>query len=116
MREKTESETGKLVSYYVGMIALWGPIACGIIHQIAMYIGRERPDPERFDRIPVFVNPPGDIGPFVTLEYQWWLVLMLVTSSVFLLIQLRRQSAIPKRVAVPFYIYLLFLLIFVKPI
>ena len=116
MRRKSNARPGNLVSYFALLTMFWGPIVVGVVHQLAMIIGRSKPDPERFDQIPVFVDPPGTIGPFATLEYQWWLVLTMTTALMCFLILSHRFSSLPRRVAAPFYIYLLFLLILVKPI
>jgi len=116
MGQKAESELNKLVSGYARHIFIWSPILCGLIHQIAMVIGRFTDNPEQYDKIPVFVNPPGHIGPFVSLEYQWWLVLALGAGIMAFLIGFRRLRTIPTRIIIPFYVYLVFLLIFVKPV
>ncbi len=117
MSQTTDSQLRILISHYLRLAAIWIPILVGIVHQIVMLLawllGSNNPV---WDRIPVFVNPPGYIEPLVTLEYQWWLVLTLTTFTLYFLIDTRRLSNIPRRVAVPFYVYLLFLLILVKPI
>jgi hypothetical protein len=64
----------------------------------------------------VFVNPPEYIYPWVSLEFQWWIVLFFVTGLMFVLLFLNRLTSIPHRVVYPVYIYLAFLLIFVKPV
>lgn len=90
-------------------ILIWGPIIVGVVHQFLMYF---------FDiqRIYVFVNPPEYIYPFVSLEYQWWFVLLLFSGVFCILAYSDRFSVIPSRMVYPFYLYILFLLIFVKPV
>jgi len=117
MGQTTDSELKKLFPRYLRRGAIWIPILVGLVHQLVMYLawvfGSTNPV---WDSIPVFVTPPGYIRPLVTLEYQWWLVLTLTTFTLYLLIDYRRLPRVPRRASVPFYIYLLFLLIFVKPI
>ncbi len=109
MSRTVESDLRKLTSRYAKAALVWTPLLIGIVHQIVMIF---------FDveRIYVFVDPPGYIGPEVSLEYQWWIVLILGTTVVYSLIVSRRLPTFPKRTAAPFYFYLLFLLIMVKPI
>jgi len=87
----------------------WGPIVIGVVHQFLMYFFE-------IDRIPTFVNPPGDIYPWVSLEWQWWFVLIIGSSLIVIIAYSDRFGRIPSRVIYPFYAYLLFLLIFVKPV
>ena len=86
---------------------LWFPIMVGVIHQFLMFLGVSR-------RIYVFVNPPEYIYPFVTLEFQWWIVLLLGSFFAFVVAYLDRVQSVPSRFSVPFYVYLLFLLILVN--
>lgn len=81
-----------------------------------MLAGRGKENWQDYDKIPVFVDPPGSIRPVVTLEYQWWIVLILIAGSFYALIILRQIPSLPRRFSVPFYVYLLYLLILVKPI
>jgi hypothetical protein len=90
-------------------ILLWIPIVGGIIHQFVMGVFD-------YDCMPVLLDPPGYLKPTVTLEYQWWLLLILVSAFVFVLAYLERIRTFPNRLVVPFYFYILFLLIFVKPV
>lgn len=92
------------------------PIILGVVHQLVMLAGRGRENWQDYDKIPVFVDPPGSIRPVVTLEYQWWIVLILIAGSFYALIILRQIPSLPRRFSVPFYVYLLYLLILVKPI
>ncbi|MEM7028532.1 MAG: hypothetical protein AAF629_02980 [Chloroflexota bacterium] len=111
----------------VRLIVQLVPLLVGLIHQIIMWIGQTQPAPPfnpndplpdcpTYDQIPVFVDPPGSLCPWVTLEYEWWIVLALLTTIFYVLISLRRLPNLPRRLAIPFFIYLLFLLVFVKPI
>jgi formate hydrogenlyase subunit 3/multisubunit Na+/H+ antiporter MnhD subunit len=90
------------------LVAL-GLIVVGVVHQFLMYFFR-------VERIYVFVNPPGYISPFVSLEYQWWFVLLLGSVVMCVMAYSDRLKNIPTRLAYPFYFYILFLLIFVKPV
>ncbi len=109
MTQTNDASVRKLIRRYVRIVIFWTPILSGIAHQIAMtFFG--------VDRIYVFVKPPEYIEPWATLEFQWWIVLTLMSSILYLLISARRFPTIPTRVAVPFYLYLLFLLILIKPI
>jgi hypothetical protein len=91
------------------LILVWAPIVGGVVHQFLMlFLG--------IDGIYVFVNPPGTIYPIVSLQYTWWIVLILGSSMMCILAYLDRVQSIPNRYVVPFYIYILFLLYLVKPI
>jgi len=105
----TEFDLKNLLPELIKQIAIWGPIVVGLVHQLLMYF---------FDieSIYVFVDPPGSIRPQVSLEYQWWFVLALVTGLVCLIAYSNRMRSIPSRIAIPTYVYLLFLLILVKPV
>ena len=105
----TEFDLKNLAPELVKQIAIWGPIVVGIVHQLLMYFFG-------IEAIYVFVNPPGSIRPQVSLEYEWWFVLALVTGFVCLAAYSNRSRGIPSRIAIPTYIYLLFLLILVKPV
>ena len=89
--------------------ALWLPVVVGVVHQFLMFI-------DYSDRIYVFVDPPGYVDPFVTLEFQWWFVLLLGASGAAVVAYSRYFPSIPNRIALPFYIYACFLLLLVKPI
>ena len=104
---------------------LWVPIIGGLVHQFVMFFvpifGDEVVQAEpligsKFDCMYVFLDPPGYIKPIVTLEYQWWFVLLLVSTVVCVLAYLERIRTFPNRLVFPFYLYILFLLIFVKPV
>ncbi|MDH3674362.1 MAG: hypothetical protein OES12_02620 [Anaerolineae bacterium] len=88
-------------------LLIWVPIVVGIVHQILMgFFG--------IDRIFVLLTPPTYIYPFVTLGATWWYLLTVVTGALAYLAYRHRLR--PRRTGYPFYFYLLFLLIFVKPI
>jgi hypothetical protein len=106
---RNELDLNKLFLDYAKLIAVWTPILVGIVHQLAMALFG-------FESIPVFLDPPGKINPWASLEFEWWAVLTFTTALVYLLITTRVLSTLPRRIALPFYLYLLFLLIFVKPI
>ncbi len=105
----SELNSRKFLSAFFKQIFLWGPIVVGLVHQFLMaFFGIEC--------IYVFVDPPGKVCPFVSLEYQWWLVLLLGTAIVSILAYLERIKSIPRRFALPTYLYILLLLILVKPV
>jgi hypothetical protein len=85
-------------------------IVVGVVHQFLML------PPFNIEGIYVFVNPPGYIYPFVSLEYQWWFVLLLGSAVMCIMAYADRLKSIPTRLAYPFYFYILFLLILVKPV
>ena len=100
------------ISKFVKLLLVLVPIVAGLAHQFLMFITRNSQFP--IDNIPVILDPPGNIYPFVTLELGWWFALTVVSSILCLLI--RAKLIRPYRLIYPFYIYLVFLLIFVKPI
>ena len=108
--QTTDVDFRLYISQLVKQLLIWGPIVVGIVHQLLMIA----PPAFRTDRIPLFLDPPGDVYPFVTLESGWWLLLTLVTSALFILAYLKRLR--PHRIVIPFYAYLLVLLLLVKPI
>jgi hypothetical protein len=89
------------------LVFIWGPILIGVFHQILMAIFK-------WNRIWVILDPPKYIYPFVTLEVGWWLVLTLLTTIPCLFALANRLR--PRRMIYPFYAYLVYLLIFVKPV
>jgi hypothetical protein len=93
----------KLIKYTV----FWIPIMVGIIFQILMYFFG-------FTRIYVVLKPPEYIYPFTTLELGWWLVVTLISAIFYLLAYADRIR--PHRLIYPLYAYIVFLLIFVKPV
>jgi hypothetical protein len=66
------------------------------------------------ESIYVFLDPPGYVYPLVSLEFAWWLVLTMTTAILCLLAYIGRLR--PRRMVYPLYLYLLFLLILVKPV
>lgn len=106
----TNSDLRAVLSGLVKQLIIWGPIVVGIVHQVLMYFSTTN---ER-DGIYVFLDPPGYIYPFTSLEAAWWIVLTLITSILCFLTSIDRLR--PHRLVYPFYAYLLFLLIFVKPV
>lgn len=103
------------ISRFVKELIIWGPIVVGFVHQFLMFISRDaRPPDMPLDRIYVLVDPPGYIYPYVTLELAWWVVLTLISCVLYLLARANRIS--PHRLLYACYIFMLWLLIFVKPI
>ncbi len=108
-RPPEEVNTRRLTAALFKQAMIWGPIVVGLVHQFLMaFFG--------IDRIYVFVDPPGYIQPWATLEWQWWFVLLLFSSFIALIGYSARFPSVPSRIALPFYLYILFLLIMVKPI
>lgn len=105
----TEVNIRRLLPVLIKLVFLWGPIVVGLVHQFLMFF-------LDIDCIYVFVDPPKYLCPFVSLEYQWWFVLLLITTVVSVLAYLERTKSIPRRIALPTYLYILFLLILVKPV
>lgn len=102
-------EVRQLIPMVIRLTLVWGPVLVGVVHQILMWqFG--------IDEIYVFVNPPEYIVPFVTLGYQWWFVLLGISSFLAVMMYTGRFQNIPSRIAFPFYVYILYLLIFVKPV
>lgn len=97
--------------FLLGTIAkqflIWVPIVIGLVHQFLMFFFG-------IEGINVILEPPGTIYPFVTLELGWWLLLTLAASSICFLAYFDRIR--PRRLIYPTYIYLIYLLIYVKPI
>jgi hypothetical protein len=85
------------------------PIAVGIVHQLLMFM---------FDieRIYVLLDPPGYISPWASVQFLWWIMLLVVAGGTALLIYLNQLPSVPHRVVYPLYIYVVFLLIFIKPV
>ena len=86
---------------------IWAPIVVGVVHQLLMALFG-------IESIYVVLNPPGYIYPFASLDTTWWFVLTLTTAMLCLLAYLNRIR--PRRIVYPFYLYLIYLLIFIKPI
>jgi hypothetical protein len=104
-----DTDLRKLLPGLIRRAALLGPIGVGIIHQLVMYRRGE------ISQIYVFVDPPGYVQPFVSVKFEWWLVLLLLSTLVAVSAYWERWKTVPRRLAIPFYIYILFLLIFVVP-
>lgn len=100
-------ELKDLVSALIKQALIWAPIVVGVVHQLLMAL---------FDieSIYVVLDPPGYIYPFVSLEAPWWLALTLGTGILCLLAYINRIR--PRRIVYPLYLYLIFLLILVKPV
>jgi hypothetical protein len=98
-----------MASIVFKQLIIWGPIVVGLFHQLLMLLKVN-------NRLPVFVDPPGYIYPFVTLEWTWWLVLLFLSGVIALLIYAGRLQSLPARMVYPLYIYIIYLLIFIQPI
>lgn len=91
-------------------LLVWGPLLGGLVHQLLMnFLGRPA--------IYIFV-PPGYIYPLVSLSWQWWVLLVMASGLISLLSHTssNRPRHVTNRFVVPFYLYLLFLLLLVKPV
>lgn len=97
-----------VVREWLKQIAIWIPVSVGIIHQILMPFG--------YERIYVIVNPPGYISPLISLEVTWWILLVIFSAGIFIFASTDRADRVPNRIGIPFYVYLIFLLILVKPV
>jgi hypothetical protein len=123
--QTTDFKVKSLTPALLKHILLWIPIIGGLVHQFVMWFyvltrGEvTQPEPlvgSKFDCMYVFLDPPGYLKPIVTLEYQWWFLLLLVSAFVCILAYLERIRTFPNRLVIPFYLYIVFLLIFVKPV
>jgi hypothetical protein len=104
------------VSALIKTILIWLPIVGGLVHQFLMFLLNTPEDPYQGDGIWVFVNPPGYVYPFVSLEFTWWFVLLLASATMAVMAYSHRIQSLPSRFWVPAYGYILFLLILVKPV
>lgn len=104
-----ELDFEKLLPMLIKQAIIWGPIVAGFVHQILMAFFD-------IDRIYVFVDPPEYIGPLASIAFQWWLVLLIGSAVIAILAYSDRLRGVPKRTALPFYAYILILLIFLKPV
>jgi hypothetical protein len=68
------------------------------------------------ERIYVLLDPPGYIGPWASVQFIWWAVLLLASGGTALLIVLNQLPSVPHRVVYPLYVYVVFLLVFIKPV
>lgn len=109
MSQASEGSSRERLTAWFREFLVWLPLLVGIVHQFLMATAG-------IDHIYVFVDPPGYIHPWVSLEYQWWIVLVFMTAAVYILVSLGRLRSVPYRVVYPSYAYLVFLLIFVKPV
>ncbi len=105
----TDLDIRKMPPTLIKSFFIWGLIVIGLVHQLFMFLFG-------ISRIYVFVDPPGYLEPGVSLGFSWWFVLLLASSTMSVLASSGRLKTIPKRLALPFYLYILFLLIFVKPV
>ena len=86
---------------------IWAPIVVGVFHQLLMALFG-------IESIYVVLNPPGYIYPFASLDTTWWVVLTLATALLCLLAYINRIR--PRRMVYPLYLYLIYLLILIKPV
>lgn len=104
-----ELDFERLLPALIKQMIIWGPIVAGLVHQFLMAFFD-------IDRIYVFVDPPEYIGPLASVPFQWWLILLIGSAVVAILAYSNRLRRVPKRTAIPFYVYILFLLIVLKPV
>lgn len=100
---------GLTVSILPKLILIWAPLVGGVVHQFLMYFFG-------IDGIFVFVNPPGVVYPFVSLEFSWWFFLLIGSAVMGVSAYSNWVGIVPGRFVVPFYVYILFLLYLVKPV
>jgi hypothetical protein len=93
----------------VKQVMIWAPVVIGVVHQFLMLVFG-------IENIYVFVDPPGYIEPMVALSWEWYVVLLLISAAVCISSYLGSLQNVVGRLAFPLYIYILFLLILVKPI
>lgn len=96
-----------LGSALIRQALIWAPIVVGVVHQLLMALFD-------IDHIYVVLDPPGYIHPFASLDTTWWIVLTIGTALLCLLAYINRIR--PRRIVYPLYIYLIFLLILIKPV
>ena len=114
--ESSGFELRKFIPGLFRQLLIWVPVMIGVVHQLLMFFLNTPDNPTQGDGIYVYVTPPEYVYPFVTLAYSWWFVLLFGASLTCILIYSNRIGNIPQRFVFPFYAYILFLLILVKPI
>ncbi len=103
-----DDEVKQLIPTLLKHLLLWIPIGVGIAHQVMIRF--------KVECIYVFVKPPEYLCPAVTLSFQWWIVLFISCALFFILSYTNLLKKRGQRLMVPIYLYILFLLLFVKPI
>lgn len=87
----------------------WSLIGFGLLRQFLMISTGQ-------NCMRIFLDPPGRICPWASVSFLWWFVLTMGAAMMYILKAANRMEGIPTRVVNPFYLYLIFLLIFVKPV
>ncbi|MDM8521238.1 hypothetical protein QUF64_14425 [Anaerolineales bacterium HSG6] len=85
------------------------PLLCGFINQARMLLNG------KIMGIYVFVNPPEYIYPIATLDLSWWVVLVLGTGILMGVVYINNLRTV-SRALYPLYLYLLFMVILIRPI
>lgn len=107
---RSELTSRDFIGKLLRKLFFWLPLVVGLVHQILMWFFN-------IDRIYVFLDPPGHISPWVSIEIQWWIVLTFGTAILFFMVATDRLAqSLPDRLVYPLYIYLVYLLILVKPV
>ena len=108
--DKIRSLNRKQVLNILLSVLVFGvPLFCGLFNQVRMFFNG------KIMGIYVFVNPPEYLYPIVTLDLSWWVVLVLGTGILMGMVYTIKLRAV-SRALYPLYIYLLFLVILVRPI
>lgn len=102
-------DSNRLAPALIKQLFIWAPVVIGVVHQFLMFFFG-------IDNIYVFVDPPGYVEPLVTLEWEWWFVLLFGSAGVCISSYFGSLQNVVGRLTFPLYIYSLFLLILVKPI
>jgi len=105
---QVNEDTRQLVHKILKLVFAWVPVIIGFGHQ---YLMRSEPN----HGIYVFLDPPGYIRPQVTLQITWWFMLLMMSGLLTILLATNRIKNTHNRAIYP-YIYLLFLLILVRPV
>ena len=104
-KQNPEEDVKHLLPFLLKLLAIITPILLGIGAQIIYFLD--------ISCINVIIDPPGEICPWVSLEWLWWIVILLGCLTFITLAYIER---IPQRFMYPIYIYTIFLLILIKPV
>jgi len=109
MARTNNFDSKRLPLALIKQVMIWAPVVIGVVHQILMLVFG-------VENIYVFVDPPGYIEPVVALKWEWFVVLLIISAAICISSYLGSLQNVVGRLAFPLYIYILFLLILVKPI
>jgi len=103
------TDTRQLIINGVRVLLVALPLLCGFFNQLLMWWSGQ------VSGIPVYVNPPGEIRPQISLEGSWWIAMVLGTIFLMVFCYLNKMRSV-QRTIYPLYIFLIFLVIIVKPV